>query len=163
MPLIEQLIVVYTNEKSTSSLLPYNDIADEFNLILSNRLATVKNTIEIEELEIERIKYFIKEYILCRFDKICNNLYHDLALMSEDEKAFYLGYIQLQKKFDVYQENVETAETINKNEFVGFIANRNIQAVKIDKEIVEIFEGDVFIASLVDVYSYLLDNSITLI
>lgn len=163
MLVIEKLILAYTNEKCTITLLPYNTIVDDFNRIVMGKTRISKNLSDIEELELQRIKYFIKEYILCRFDKITKNYYLDINLMSDSEKIFYVKFLELHKKFEVYQENQNDSESIRENEFVGFIANRNIPDVKIDKEVVEVFEGDVFIASLEDVYSYLLDNSISLI
>lgn len=160
---LEKLIDSYINEKSTKTLLPYDNIVDDFNLILKNTPLPLDDDTHkmLAEIEIERISYFIKEYILCRFEKIRGNFYLETDLMSEGEKSFYLDYINLIKQEGVYKEIVE--EQQKPTEFVGFIANRNMTSVKIDNDIIEIVEGDFFIADLQDVYYLLLDKSISLV
>lgn len=160
--ILEKLIVLYCNEKATKTLLPYNNLVDQFNnkiLLKSSTESIHRIKSMIEEIESERIKYFIKEYILCRFDKITKNLYIDTDLLSPSESIFYNDYKNLIKSHDIYKENgIETS----RNEFVGFIANRDIPGVKIDGEIIEIFEGDFFIAKLNEIEFYLADNSVSL-
>lgn len=159
---IEKLITAYTNEKATAILLPYDTIVDDFNSTLralpantadeSSLLATFK------EIETERIRYFTKEYILVRLDKIRHNLFVDTELMSVDERLFAQKYRDLMVKYTVYTERADDQKAV-----VGFIAQRKIEGVKIDDQVVEIHPGDFFIASYDEVIHYIKDGSITLV
>ncbi len=136
---IEKLINIYTNEKSTKLLLPYNNIIEEFNDYLKQYILAQQNSEDpqiikaIKEIEIERVGYFIKEYIQCRFDKIKKNLYLDTSFMSKGEQIFYKKFLELIKKKGIYQENEPSMV-----ENVGFVANKNIDSVKIDDDVVKI-------------------------
>jgi len=161
---INRLINAYTNEKSTKILLQYDTIVDDFNASLKDYILLLKSSSEtsslihaIQEIEVERVGYFIKEYIQCRYDKIRSNLYLNTNLMSAKEQTFYEKYIELIKCNGTYQENVHS-----ENGFVGFVANKNLDAVKIDDMVVKIYKGDFFVTKYEDVAELLKENAIYL-
>lgn len=160
---MDRLINAYTNEKSTNALSKFDSIVEYYNSALQEIKPDIHeleiNSIlkQLQELEAERIKYFVKEYILCRFDKIRRNMHIDVAMLSEKERIFYENYIQSLKEKDIYCNN-----TSNVFEFVGFIANKNIEAIKIDKEIIKILKGEFFVANLNDIREYLEHDDVSL-
>ncbi|ELA42408.1 uncharacterized protein VICG_00507 [Vittaforma corneae ATCC 50505] len=159
---LERLIQAYTNEKATEKLLPYDRIADEFNFIIKshgNRNdsgTSLSNT--FEEIEQERIKYFVKEYILTRLDKIRANFFIIQELMSKEERIFAEKYKEMMIIASVYVDKPSKVF-----EVVGFIAQRNLEAVRIDGHVVEILLGDFFVASYDDIASYIKDGSVALV
>ncbi|KAM0679823.1 hypothetical protein GINT2_001995 [Glugoides intestinalis] len=158
---MEKLISAYSNEKATSILLDYNSIVDEFNRTVSmckleSNVADILST--IKEIERERIKYFIKEYILIRLDKIRKNLFADLNCMSHAERTFAQEYQEMMRKAEIY------ADFPSKDiEVVGFIAQKNLESVKIDNQAVEIFAGDFFVAFYDDVVNYIKNGYVLLV
>lgn len=158
---IEKLITAYSNEKATSILLDYNEIVDEFNIAVSacnfeSNAADILST--IKEIERERIKYFVKEYILTRLDKIRKNLFADTNCMSQAERSFAQEYREMMRKAEIYTEF-----TSREVEVVGFIAQKNLEAVKIDNQAVEIFAGDFFVAFYDDIESYVKNGYVLLV
>lgn len=159
---MDKLVQAYTNEKATTILLKYETIIDEFNAIIKDHVlddgsnSNLLNT--FEEIEMERIKYFIKEYILTRLDKIRGNFFIEKALMSPKERVFAEKYKAMMMKMSIYAE-VPSKEI----EVVGFIAQRKIKAMKIDEQIVEVFIGDFFVANYNDISSYVEDGSVVLV
>ena len=174
---IENLLQAYSNEKSTKKLLKYDKIVDDFNreisiqqiaetdsetfnnetnVELSSKISTELSK-TIKEIELERIKYFVKEYILLRLDKIRNNFFLDSNQLSFSEQSFYKEYLEIAKKNGIYVE-----EPSKEIEIVGFIANRTLEGVKIDVEIVEIYKGDFFVASFDDIEGCLIKGDIHL-
>src|ERR1700754_3514486 len=105
---MEKLLQAYTNEKATQRLLKYEPVVDGFiKIIQSHEHSGVLTTgilDTFEEIEMERIKYFVKEYILTRLDKIRNNLFTDRALLGEKERSFADKYNELMVKMAVYTE-----------------------------------------------------------
>lgn len=159
MPNIEKLIQAYINEKSTSKLLHYESVVDDFNTLLRYHRNESENKITqtIEEIERERIGYFIKEYILVRFEKIKSNFFLDRNLMSLNEKKFFDSYIEIMKKSEIYVDSPS-----NDIDIVGFIAQEKIDGIKIDDQIVEVFAGDFFVGNYDDVKNYIKDGSVFL-
>ncbi|CAD25709.1 hypotheticalprotein v26.11 [Encephalitozoon cuniculi GB-M1] len=164
-PTLNDLILAYQNEKSTKRLLPYAlHLIDYFLDIISERTEHVKALNKsivknIYELEIERVKFFVKEYIQTRLKKMSMNLYVDLSLLSGGELALYEKYIDLLKKRDVYV----TKQKFHKvHEFVGFYCCTDISGAVIDGELLEMFKGDFFVAPLDDVMDFLKRNEIIL-
>lgn len=162
---LNDLISSYQNEKCTESLLPYNQtcvdhflnlIAEQVKLIDLLETSVVKN---IYELEVERVKYFIKEYIQTRLKKLHSNLYLDRSLLSKGELQLYKNYIEVLKERDIYVEEVPGQKG---NEFVGFYCLVDINSIKIDGDVLEMFKGDFFIAPLYDVIELLKRNEIIL-
>lgn len=162
---LDRLITAYTNEKSTRRLLKYDHIVEEFNRAVVDYICNPQSSKDhsqvarmIQEIEIERIKYFVKEYIMCRFDKIRRNFFLDLELMSSRERAFYTQYLGVMKQKDVF-----TDKPSQDFEFIGFISHKALEGVKIDNEVVEIFQGDFFVANYDDVVEYLKEDAIGLV
>ncbi len=160
---LENLIKAYINEKSTQKLLPYNNIIDEFNSLLKNTNNECDRVEErivrtVKELEAQRIKYYVKEYILHRFRKIKKNIFLSENLMSEQEIIFYRKYLQL-----LSEQNVLTSQFAEKIEYVGFYCTNNLKNIKIDDEIAEISEGDFLVANIEDVIEYLISGHILLV
>ena len=48
-------------------------------------------------------------------------------------------------------------------EIVGFMANKKLESVRIDGEIIEIYKGDFFVGSFDDIEEHLNENSVRLI
>lgn len=161
---IDDLIAAYTNEKATKKLLKYEHVVDEFNKAVADACSAQSSkdhsqvTQMVQEIEVGRIRYFVKEYIMCRFDKIRRNLFLDSCLMSPREKTFYARYLEIMKQNGVYTDSPS-----RDFEFVGFISRRNLESVRIDNEVVEIFRGDFFVANLDDVAEYLREGAISLV
>lgn len=162
MHLMTKLIQLYMNEKGTERLLKYDSLADEFNQILQNTGPASEDTPKVvrtmQEIDQERVKYFVKEYIMCRFDKIRKNFYLDPSLMSQKEQVFYAKFLDLMRRTDLYFDTIAG----DGHEFVGFIANTNLKSVRIDTEVVDILEGDFFIANYDDISEHLVNGSVSL-
>lgn len=159
----EKLLNAYNNEKSTRKLLKYNTIIDEFNLRIqysASKQASSEISKTIEEIEIERIKYFIKEYILTRMDKLRSNFFLNTELMSENERRFYIKYLELCKQRNIF---VDQNQPSNDIEIVGFRAKRELDGVKIDDEIIKIYNDDFFVANFYDIQNFIEDGSISLL
>jgi GINS complex subunit 4 len=159
----ERLLNAYNNEKSTRKLLKYNSIIDEFNLRIQysiSKQASSEISKTIEEIEIERIKYFIKEYILTRMDKLRSNFFLNIELMSENERRFYIKYLDLCKQRNIL---VDQNQPSNDIEIVGFRAKRELDGVKIDDEIIKISNDDFFVANFYDIENFIEDGSISLL
>lgn len=153
-PSLQDLISTYQNEKCTETLLPYaSETVDHFLTLIQRQMealdsidmSVVRN---IHELEMERVRYFLKEYIQTRLRKLNENLYIDPSLMSEQELVFHRKYIGLLRETDVY---VEKQESCRRHEFVGFYCLVDINSIEIDGDVLEMFKGDFFIAPLDDV------------
>lgn len=164
-PTLTDLILAYQNEKSTRRLLPYaSRPVDHFLAIVSKRTesigkldrSVVKN---IYELEAERVKFLLKEYIQTRLRKISADLYVDKTLLSGRESIFYESYLGLLKERDVYVEKQRLNKT---NEFVGFYCLVDVYGVMIDGEPLEMLKGDFFVAPLDDVADLVKKNEIVL-
>lgn len=150
MKRLDDLIVAYTNEKATKRLLPYNSVVDHLSESAKAFGEDTKELLiirELRELELERIKYFAKEYLLTRLDKLKSSIFLDKGLMSAKEAAYYEGYLSLLGKHGVLSDK----ESPN-YEYVGFHCLKSLDYVKIDNEVSEIFEGDFFVASIDDVF-----------
>lgn len=161
---LNNLISAYQNEKCTETLLPYASTVDYFVSLIPRHVQfidTLENPVirNIHELEVERVKYFIKEYIQTRLRKLNFDLYIDRSLLSKRELVFYEKYINLVKKRDIY---VEERGMPKKNEFVGFYCLVDINSIKIDGSVLEMFKGDFFVAPLDDVAELLRNNEIIL-
>lgn len=162
---LSDLVTAYQNEKCTKTLLPYASALVDHFLSLVHRQTEFINSLEmslirnIYELEVERVKYFVKEYIQTRLRKINSNLYVDHSLLSEGELVFYKKYIGLLKEEDIYIEEQRKEKGC---EFVGFYCLGGINGVKIDGNVLEVFEGDFLVAPLDDVLELLKNNEIVL-
>lgn len=150
---LEELIVAYTNEVSTERLLPYNSIADEFNQMMRNvhiDQSATQVVRTLKELEIERIRFFVKSYVLARLQKLNSNVFLSADLMSAREAVYYRKHMSLLEKNGVLTDKKSPTP-----EYVGFYCVKNLESVKIDDDVVEIFEGDFFVANIDDVIEYL--------
>lgn len=158
---LNELIRIYINEKSTKRLLPYNEIADEFSEIVKNRnenLDNLKIIRSLQELELQRLKYFVKEYILVRLEKIKSNIFLSEELMSDREKKFYKKYISL-----LNDQNVLTTESSIEFEYVGFYCINGLKNIKIDGEVIEVSEGDFLVANLAEIIDYVISGNVVLV
>ncbi|KCZ75790.1 hypothetical protein H311_03223, partial [Anncaliia algerae PRA109] len=85
---LETLITNYQNEKNTEEILPYaTEVVDFYKSAIPNHInfmSTTKNTIlrSILEQEIERAKYFLKEYLLLRTRKISKRMRINMDFLS---------------------------------------------------------------------------------
>lgn len=163
--LIEALIRAYRNERSTKELLTYER---KIMLFLSKNLPRQSEYAEsvkkhpalksIYEQEVERVKYFMKEYVLARMRKINQNFYVDTSLLSESEALYCDALRDMYRTGDVL---VDTRWT--NNEFVGFISLVNNKNIFLDSNSVELKQGDFFVAPLRDVIDLLHRNEIYLV
>ncbi|ADM11934.1 uncharacterized protein Eint_071750 [Encephalitozoon intestinalis ATCC 50506] len=164
-PTLNDLILAYQNEKSAKRLLPYaSQVMNYFLDAVSRRTEGMKSLDKsilknIYELELERIKFFAKEYVKVRLKKLVTNLYEDRSFLSPREAVFYEKYISLLKKRDIYVTEKKFYQT---HEFVGFYCCADIHGIVIDGEMVEMFKGDFFVAPLDDVMDLLKKNEIIL-
>ncbi|EPR79242.1 Sld5 domain protein [Spraguea lophii 42_110] len=167
MNVIEELIHAYRNENSTFIILQYknNIISNILDMITVQKdyVKTLDNFPVIKaicEQELERVKYFISQYLKLRIKKIQS--YHSNIIienLSDKEKEFYYRIIQLYKEIDVYHTNIE-----EEGDIVGFIAVENLGYVVLDgNDAVQIQRGDFFIADIKDVYSFLDNGEIILL
>lgn len=161
MRALEELIAAYTNERSTERLLPHSPVADEFNQI-ARRAGAGPGDPQIvrtlRELEIERIRFFVKSYVLARLQKLGSSIFLDTALMSAREAAYYERHRSLLGRHGVLTDRKSPSF-----EYVGFYCVRSLESVKIDDSVVEVLEGDFFVASIDDVVEYLKGGHIVLV
>lgn len=165
MSRLEDLIAAYTNEKATDILLKYNHVVDEFNVMLKYQIVDESETQlvkTLKELETERIKFFVKEYILIRLEKLNKNIYIEEHLLSSLESRYYRKHLNL-----LNEENIIVPEmpeyNYSKCEYVGFRCLKDLENVKIDGEQTKIIAGDFLVANLDDVIEYLNEGSIELV
>lgn len=161
MEAFDRLIIAYTNEKSTARLLPYCPVADEFSDILAKTQISPTDPPVLKalrEIEMERIKYFVKEYVLVRLAKLNSNVFLADNLMSGREVAYYRKYIAMLGRNDILADKESRSF-----EYVGFYCIRDLGSVKIDGEVVEVFEGDFFVASIDDIIEYLIQGHVILV
>ncbi|KAI5169912.1 hypothetical protein PAEPH01_1091 [Pancytospora epiphaga] len=161
MKQLDDLIVAYTNEKATRRLLPFCDVTDQ----LSSELKAYRENSEepqivreLRELEHERLKYFTREYILTRLEKLKSNIFLDKSLMGSREVRYYEKYLALLDKHGLL-----TDKESQDHDYVGFYCLKSLDYVKIDNEVNEIFEGDFFIANIDDIFEYVKRGYINLV
>lgn len=157
---IDELINAYINEKSARRLLPYNHTVDAFNAqIKAFCIDPAEHPIVkmVRELENERIKYFVKEYLMVRLDKILANVFLNVELMSPGEKQLYEEWLSL-----LAREDTLGGEVSEEPEYVGFFCTKSLGNVMIDDQVLEIFEGDFFVANIDDIAYYLKGGDVLL-
>lgn len=159
------LITAYINEKATTKILPYKSIIDDFIFHIKFKydsdiksLNTVLN--ELKEIEINRIKYFIKEYLHCRLNKIRINIFVDDSFLNLKEKIFKNKYINLLENYNL---SIDESKSTNNVEFIGFIVNKNAEKIILDGEIIDLIIGDFYISNIDDVFDKLLNDVISLV
>ena len=159
------LITAYINEKATTKILPYKSIVDDFIFHIKFKCdADIKpiNTDlnELREIEINRIKYFIKGYLHCRLDKIRTNIFINDSFLNLKEKIFRSKYLML---LEDYNLPIDESKSTSDVEFVGFIVNKNTEKVILDGEIIDLIIGDFYISNIDDIFDKLLSNVISLV
>jgi len=176
---INELVLAYTNEKSTKKLLKYREIVGEFSDLLKRTIerdelleecmSTSENHANngsthftsriIQEMESDRIKYFIKEYIFIRMHKIMDDLFVSEDKLSEQEIVFCRKYKQTVEagKITIPKKGYE------KPEFVGFVASRNISNVKIDGEPMPIDANSFIVAEIREIMTNLENDEVWLV
>jgi GINS complex subunit 4 len=163
--IVERLIRIYKNEKNTMTLLPYDkDVTDTLKHIIPKQIeymSRIKSNTVIKfvyEQDLERVKYFMKEYLKARLSKIESNFFVRRDHLSQEEAAFLDKIIEIYKKRGIYHES-----SINSKECVGFIVLCDRKMVQIDGNLIEIHKGDFFVAALADVIDLLYSGEIALI
>lgn len=161
---LETLITNYQNEKNTEEILSYaTEVVDFYKSAIPNHIkfmSTIKNTIlrSILEQEIERAKYFLKEYLLLRTRKISKRMRINMDFLSEKEREFFLQMKEFYIKGDIFVD-----EEYLCNEVVGFISNLDGKTILLDGKVVTLKEGDFYICSIKDVYDLLCRNEVDLV
>lgn len=178
-PLLSSVIASYTAEKATSNLLPFNPAADT----LSAQIAALPPSeitdssdaalAAIQDIEIERIKFFLKEYVLTRVEKMHSNIFVPETHMSPSELVFFQGYKQLLAAQGIpleplsapssADEKAGAHDIIQRKEFVGFVCTRTLNSVRLDSEVLSLYEGDFFVAPWDEVAPYVYDGSVRLV
>jgi GINS complex subunit 4 len=162
---VEDLILAYQNEKGVEELLPYEEAVVGYFVEAIGQQMELARSVELTirsvyELETERIRYFLKEYLSTRIHKMQGNLYLDASLLSERERVFYERYLGLLEKRDV---RVARREGTEDAEFVGFYALVDMSNVRIDGSVVEVFKGDFFVGPFADVREFVKSKEMALL
>ena len=109
--LMNSLITIWKNEKFTNDILLYknNLISNAINLVEQTEKELKENKIEKEnsdiiELDIERMKFIIKDYLRIRIMKIEKYLFYILkndlsSLLSENEVEFVIKLINMKSVY----------------------------------------------------------------
>lgn len=161
---INTLIEAYLNEKSTPVLLKYKEVVISYfyhklQLQKKNKIENLNNIIKnIYEIEIDRIEYYLKEYILIRLEKLKKNMFIDTLLLSDEEKVFYEKYINKLKEKGIVCDNKSKEYYA-----VAFICKKDLGNVVLDEEEVEMYDGDLFVGPISDIYSLILNEDVCLI
>lgn len=96
--IVQNLIECYVDEKSTKAILKYKkEVVDYFYQKLLEQkekykifIAGKSNIIKsIYELEIERMEFLLREYLIIRLEKMKEDYYIDLNLLSSQEVVYY--------------------------------------------------------------------------
>lgn len=161
---LRDLVVILRNEKATKKLLNYNRMFDDISNIVQENLKNRPNNpvvATIKELEAEHIKYILKQYILTRIEKIRMNIPQDTSLMSHAEKIFYLKYYECLSEQNIFKDKINISsfddpfQKQNKQlEYVAFICTKKISGFKVDGTVIEVYEGDFFVAKFDEVEEY---------
>ncbi|TBU00689.1 hypothetical protein CWI38_1287p0010 [Hamiltosporidium tvaerminnensis] len=163
--ILNELIIIYRNEKNIKTLLPYQTSIIEtiYSLIQSQQTylnALKKNQIikNIIEQELDTAKYFLKEYLKIRIKKLQIYFLTSKDLLSSKEIIFQEKIVNLYKEKNIYVES-----EYKNTEYVGFICLKDIKQIFLDKNPVEIKNDDFFVAPLEEVYEYLYNNDIMIV
>lgn len=159
---LAELIAAYSNEKATNSLLEYKYIVDEVRRWLEEKEgedSVFENTVlkELVEIEQNRIKYYVNEYLALRFDKIRKNFFVDQKCLSMEEIEVRRKYFEILSTRNITKEHKQ--EDI---EFVGCYFNKKAQNFYIDGEVQEINSGEFIVTKLEGVRDYLDKNDVEL-
>ena len=106
---IKYLQLIWKNEKLCKDLLPYEDeFLTQLINVIEQKEKEIKNkkhnfdqeTLDFMELDLQRVKYFIKDYLRIRLAKIEKYLYYILknnlaSLLSETEAKFVVDLINM--------------------------------------------------------------------
>lgn len=165
---IQDLIESVVNEKSCNSLLPYD--RETFDYFYS-KLQEYKNKedqsneskliVSVKELDLDRIEYLLKEYLLCRLNKLKHNFFIDTSLLSEAELKFYDAYIKIFQEEDILDKEIETERF--QNEVVGFICKAKSINLLLDGEQIEVFKGDFFVTEIKNIFRFIKNKSVRLV
>ena len=118
MRALDGLIIAYTNEKSTTQLLPYNSLADDFSQMVKHTHTDPSEPQLVRTLrdqEAERIKFFVKEYIITRLQKLNSSIFWTEDVMGPREILYYRKYLSLLGKNGVLRRTKSI-----RIEYVGF-------------------------------------------
>lgn len=173
--LLERLTTLFLNERNTRHLLSYNKEVVERVLYLvetQKTKITHSSTLlsSIYAMEVERLEWLVKEYVITRLKKITNNFYlsdAQLENMADREKTLYHRYIALNKEYNVYVDldtanasirGVEEERSEQRTEFVGFYVLEDVGPTALGGEILNLKEGDFYIGSVEEVREGLLSR-----
>jgi hypothetical protein len=170
--IMERAIGAYLNEKNTRTLLRYNKEMFDGTAYLLALQRKERSKLEKEEsfdegrravvhmysVEIERVEWVLKEYLLVRLEKIKNNFYlDDEELLSPGERAFYKKYVDLNKRYGVYQEGEKGLPEI---EYGGLYVLEDLGRMVIDGELLDLRKGGFYIANIRGVDSFVAEGKI---
>ena len=161
--IVQNLIECYVNEKSSKAILKYKkEVVDYFYQKLLEQkekykifIAGKSNIIKsIYELEIERMEFLLREYLIIRLEKMKEDYYIDLNLLSSQEVVYYT---RLQKIAPFKNKKNDKIEVI------GFLCKKDLGNVILDDENVEMCKDDFFVGPLNDVYDLIINEDIKLV
>lgn len=163
--LVESLIQAYRNEKCTKEILPYERrVMDFLEKTLPKQIdyaASLRKTSALKsiyEQEIERVKYFMKEYIITRMKKISLNFNVDDSMLGPSEIVYR------NTMYSIYrQEGIFIPCKWTNSEFVGFVSVVDNNHVVLDGNPVEMRPGDFFVGQIRDIIEMLYRHSIYLV
>lgn len=161
--MMERLLVLYLNEKNTRMLLPYGrELVHGICYLLEKqrlKLCSLKDAPHgrvIEhayKMEIDRVEWVLKEYLLRRLEKIRGNFYlqdQELSLLSGGERRFYAKYLELNRAHGVYMEGPPSAGPAPA-EYGGFYVLEDLGNHVMENEVVGMAKGDFYIGNLREV------------
>ena len=147
---IKYLQLIWKNEKLCKDLLPYEDeFLSQLINVIEQKEKEIKNkkhnfdqeTLDFMELDLQRVKYFIKDYLRIRLAKIEKYLYYILknnlaSLLSETEAKFVVDLINMKAVY--FNEGLKKVVAVANNfrPFYDKYKNSNIVScdVKIKSE-----------------------------
>lgn len=149
---VSQLISIYSNEKSTNTLLSYKPIVDEFIMYLEEveeNSLKYNNVIinELVEIELNRIKFYIKQYLLIRLEKIRKNIFVRNSNLSTKELAFKKKYMKM-----IDERNITSDVKEEEIEFVGVYNPKTIHNIALDEINKDLTAGELILIDLNVIY-----------
>ncbi|KAF9764980.1 DNA replication complex GINS protein sld5 [Nosema granulosis] len=165
---IQDLIEIFINEKSCKSFLPFEyEVVDYFYKRILNQREKLESCTEpkivksIMELDIDRVEYLLKEYILIRLNKLKTNFFVDSSLLSDGEKDFYFNYLKLFQEEDILDNEIESKK--HEEEVVGFVCKAKSINIILDGEHIEIFQGDFFVTEIKNIFDLIKSKQVRLV
>jgi GINS complex subunit 4 len=136
---IKYLQLIWKNEKLCKDLLPYEDeFLSQLINVIEQKEKEIKNkkhnfdqeTLDFMELDLQRVKYFVKDYLRIRLAKIEKYLYYILknnlaSLLSETEAKFVVDLINMKAVY--FNEGLKKVVAVANNFRPFYDKYKNIQ------------------------------------